>query len=101
MGHVGAELGGAADAEHGIQIRAVHVHLSTMIVNDLTDLAHRLFEHTVGGRVGNHQCPEGIGVLLRLRTQVGDIDIAVRVAVNDHHLHPRHLGAGGIRAVCR
>ena len=101
MGHIGAELGGPAEPEHGIQVGAVHVNLAAVIVNDRADFTDCFFEDAVGGRIGDHQRTQRVGVLLRLSAQIGHFDIAVLVTGDDDDLHTRHVRAGGIRAVRR
>ena len=58
-------------------------------------------EHAVGRRIGDHQRGQPVGVFLRLRAQIRQIDVAVAVAADDHHLQPGHRRAGGIGAVRR
>jgi hypothetical protein len=41
------------------------------------------------------------GVLLGLGLEVGDVDVAVVVAVDHHHLHAAHLRRGRVGAVRR
>ena len=38
-------------------------------------------------------------MLRRLRLQVGDVDVAAFIAIDDNHLQPAHLRRGGIGAV--
>nr|GEZ22423.1 hypothetical protein [Tanacetum cinerariifolium] len=59
VGHVAAELTRSAQADHGIHVGAVDIHLAAVVVNDAADFADTFFEHTVGGWVGDHQCREG------------------------------------------
>ena len=40
-----------------------------------------------------------VAMLFRLRFQVGDVDVALLVAPDDHDLHAGHHGGGGIGAV--
>src|SRR3546814_11155769 len=40
-------------------------------------------------------------MLLRLRLQVGDVDVAGRIAADDHNVEPGHDRAGGIGAMRR
>ena len=80
---------------------AVQISLPPVIVKDLADFPDRLLEHAMSGWVGDHQRPEGVGVLLRLGAQIGDVHVTVLVAIDDHDLHSGHICAGGIRAVGR
>src|SRR5205807_7091374 len=55
VAHVGADVGRAAEADLGVHIGAVHVHLTAVRVHDLADLPDRLFENAGGGRVGDRK----------------------------------------------
>ena len=77
---VGADVGGPREADLRVHVRAVHVDLAAVLVDDAADLADRLLEDAVGRGVGDHERAEGRRVLLGLRPQVGDVDVAVRVA---------------------
>ena len=99
VGHVRAERGGAADADHRVEVGAVHVHLTTVLVDDLADGDDRLLEHSMRGGVGDHEGGEIRGMRLGLAPQIVQVDVPRRVAPDHHHLHARHLGARGVGPV--
>ena len=99
--HVGADFAGPADADQGIQVGAVEIHLAAVAVNDGADLADRLLEDPVRRRIGDHQRRQPVMVFLGLGLEVADIDVAGLVAGNHHHPQPGHLGAGRVGAVGR
>ena len=41
-----------------IQVGSVHVDLTAVMVHNITNARQSLLEHSVGGRIGNHQCGE-------------------------------------------
>ena len=45
---IAAKFTRLADTNHGIEIGAIDIYLTAMIVNNATDLCDLLFEHTVG-----------------------------------------------------
>ena len=98
---VAAELARRGQADHRVHVRAVHIHLAAVRVHDLADFAHVLLEHAVRGRIRDHDRRELVGVLLGLRLQVFDIDVALRVARHHDHLHAGHLRRRRVRAVRR
>ena len=98
---VAAELARRGEADHRVHVRAVHVNLAAVRMHDLADFAHVRFEHAVRGRIRDHDRREFVGVLFGLRLQVGNIDVALRVARNHHDLHAGHLRRRRIRAVRR
>ena len=46
---------GLGQADHGVEVGAVEVHLAAGVVHEVADLADRLLEHAVGRRVRDHQ----------------------------------------------
>ena len=92
---------GPAQADHRVHVRAVHVHLPAVLVDDVADLDDRFLEHAVRRRIRHHQRGEIVLVLLGLRAQVGDVDVSARVGLHDHDLHPRHHRARRVRPVRR
>ncbi|MNE25659.1 hypothetical protein D3C80_1189940 [compost metagenome] len=64
--HVATELPWRAQADHGIHVRAVDVHLPARGMNNVANLADPAFEHPVGRGVGNHQRSQLVAVLQRL-----------------------------------
>ena len=52
---VGADVARAGEADLRVHVRAVHVDLAAVLVDDLADLADRLLEHAVRRGVGDHQ----------------------------------------------
>ena len=99
MQHVGAHFGRLHDADLGVHIGAVHIHLAAVFMDDAADVADAFFIHAVGGRVGNHQRAQRIFILFGLGFQVGNIHVAVLVGIHDHNLHTGHVGGGGVGAV--
>jgi hypothetical protein len=91
----------AGQADHGVEVGAVEVHLAAGVVHRRADVADGLLEHAVGARVGDHERRHRIGVLGDLGPQVVEVDVAVVVAGHHHDAHARHHRAGGVRAVRR
>ena len=101
MRDVGAEGAGLRQAHLRVHVGAVHVDLAAVVVDHLADRADLLLEHAVGRRIGDHQRGEVGRVLLGLRGEVGEVDVAVGVAVDDDHLHADHLRRRRVGAVRR
>ena len=99
MTDVGPNHARAGESDLGVHVGPVHVHLPAVGVNHLRHFKDRTLKHPVGGRVGDHQGPEVLAVLLGFGAQVVDVDVAVLVASDHHHLHARHDGAGWVGAV--
>ena len=99
VAHVGADGGRARQPDLRVHVRAVHVDLSAVLMNDRADLLDRVFEHAVRRRVGHHQRRKTIAMLLGLGFEIGDVDVAVRVGRDDDDFESGHHRARGIRAV--
>ncbi|CAI8728808.1 putative metal-dependent RNase [Pseudomonas sp. IT-P218] len=99
--HVAAELARGAQADHGVHVGAVDVHLAAVVVDDAADFADAFLEHAVGRRVGDHQRGEVFAVLDGLGAQVFDVDVAAGVAGGDDDTHAGHLRGGRVGAVGR
>jgi hypothetical protein len=89
-----------AQADHGVHVGAVDVHLAAVVVDDRADFADAFLEHAVGRRVGDHQRGQAFAVLDGLGAQVVDVDVAAGVAGGHHHRMPAMCG-GRVGAVGR
>ena len=63
VAHVGAQFGRAHQADLGIEVCTIEINLPAMVMNDLADIDDRLFEHAVGGGIGDHECGQ-LGCML-------------------------------------
>ncbi|KNE86950.1 hypothetical protein PSTG_19681, partial [Puccinia striiformis f. sp. tritici PST-78] len=73
---VGAEPARSSQADQGVQIGAVDVDLAAGVVHRSADLAHLGLVDAVRGGVGQHDRGEPLGVLVHLRAQVVEVDVA-------------------------
>ena len=99
MADIGADRSGRGQPDLRVHVGAVHVDLAAVLVDHGADIADGGLEHAVRRWVGDHQRRQPVGMLLRLCAQIGQIDVAVAVAADDHHFQPGHRGAGGVGAV--
>ncbi|CAI6084484.1 unnamed protein product [Clonostachys chloroleuca] len=97
---VGADVAGAAEADLGVHVGAVHVDLAAVLVDDAADLLDLGLEDAKGAGVGDHDGGDVLGVLLALGLEVGDVEVArLGVALDGDDLHADHGGACGVGAV--
>ena len=101
MADVGADRRRAREPDLRVQVRAVHVDLAAVLVDDRADLANPALEHAVRARVGDHQARQPIAMGGGFRAQVVHVDVAGAVGGDDHDLHPGHRRAGWIGPVRR
>ena len=90
MANVGADRRGAGQPNLRIHVRAVHVDLAAELVNDVADFLNRILEHAMRRRIRHHQRRQSIAVLLRLRFQIRDVDVAVGIGGDDDHFEAGH-----------
>jgi len=95
---VEAHVARARDATDRVQVRAVVVHECAGAVEDLLDLLDVLVEEPERRRIREH---ERRRVLVDLRAQVLDVDVAAGVGLDGRHLESRHRHRRGVRTVRR
>ena len=59
---IGADEARAGEADLGVHVGAVHVHLAAGVVDDAADIADVFLEHAVGAGIGDHEGGEFFGV---------------------------------------
>ena len=62
MRHVRAYLGRLGNANLSVEIRAVHINLAAVVMNNLARLLHTFFVHAVCRRVGDHEGGEVVAI---------------------------------------
>mmetsp|Transcript_10341 Transcript_10341/g.18229 ORF Transcript_10341/g.18229 Transcript_10341/m.18229 type:complete len:363 (-) Transcript_10341:1407-2495(-) len=85
----------------GIHVCAVHVNLSSLFVDHLTDGVDAALKLAVGGRIGDHEGCEAVPVLLHLCLKVFHIHVSIRVILDTDNLHATHYSGSGVGAVGR
>ena len=98
---VGAERSGLGETDERVEVRAVEVHLTAVLVDRGAHVADVLLEDAVGRRIRDHERGELRPVLVGLLLEVVEVDVAAVVARHDDDAHPRHRGARRVRAVRR
>ena len=98
---VAADLSGLHQAHQRVHVGAVQIDLAAMLVGDLADLAHGLFEDAMGRGIGDHAGRQPVARLGRLRAEVIEVHVSVGRGLDDDHLHPGHLRRGRVRAMGR
>ena len=100
VANVGTVIAGAGQAHLRVEVGAVEVNEAAVFVHHLSDLADGLFENAVGRRVGDHQRRQLGSVLGGFGAQIAEVDIALIVAGDDHHVitdHHRRSRIGAVR----
>src|SRR5262245_63984679 len=101
MPNIGAISARPCKADLRVEVGAVEIDLSAVGMNDAANFANRGFENAMRGGISDHDCGEMAGILLRLLAQIGEVDIAVAVAIDDEDAHSSHLRGCRIGAVGR
>ena len=94
-----ANRAGTAQSDLRVHVGTIHVDLAAVAVDGFANVADALFEHTVRGRIGHHQCGEFGTVFLGFGAQVIEINVAIVIALDGHYFHSCHDSAGGIGAM--
>ncbi len=79
---------GAVKAYLGIHVGAIHINLTTVLVDDIGDLFYCLFIYTIRAGVSDHDTGKLFAVLSSLCLQVLHIDITVLEGFYYYHLMP-------------
>ena len=93
VGDVGSEGARPGDADHGVEIRPVEIHLATVAVHDIAHLGDAFFEDPMSRRVRHHDRRQPSVMSGGFVAQVAEIDVAVVVGRNHHDAQPGHGGA--------
>ena len=99
VANIRADIAWARDANLRIHVGAVHIDEPAVGVNDVTQFANAIFEHAVRTWVRHHAGREILSVKFRLHLQVGNIDVAVSIAINRNNGHASDHRACRIGAV--
>src|SRR6266850_1411812 len=70
---IGTHVAGAAETHLGVHIRAVHVDLAAVRMNDVANLTDGGFENAVSGRVGDHERGEVVFMRVGFGAEAGEI----------------------------
>ena len=81
---VAAEPPRPGQPDQRVEVGAVDVDLAAGVVHRGADVGDVVLVHAVGGRIGDHQRGEPLGVLGDLGAQIVEVDVAV-LAAGDHH----------------
>src|SRR5262245_31771077 len=101
MPDIGAICPRLCKADLRVEIGAVEIDLAAAGMNDAANLANLGFENAMRGGISDHDSGEIAGMLLCLLPQIGEVDIAVTVAIDDNDFHSGHLRGRRIGAVGR
>ena len=99
VANVGADVGRTAEADLRVHVRAVHIDLAAAVVYNFANLRDALLEDAVGGGISDHEGGEIAGVSLGLGAQIGQVNVALRVAGDGDDLQTGHGRAGRVGAV--
>src|SRR5436305_7266855 len=102
VAHVCADESRVGETHLCVQIRPIHIDLTTMFMDNITNLFDLGFEDSECAGVCHHDCRKLILMLFALFLQVLDIEIAcLRIAFERNHFHTSHSSTCGICPMCR
>ena len=97
---IATKFTGGGHAHQGIHVGTVYIHTAAMLMYQFAQCFDLRFKHAMRAGVGDHGCGQVGAVLFTLGFEVNHVDVALRIAGGDHHLHAHHLRAGRVGAVC-
>src|SRR3982751_6762021 len=77
VANVRAVIAGAAKTDLCVHIGAIQINLPAMRMHDLTDLPDGRLKDSVRARIGDHERSQISRVLIRLRAEVSQINVAI------------------------
>jgi hypothetical protein len=101
MADIGSVITRPADTYLGIHVGAIQINLASMVMNQLANLFHLFLKNPVGGRVGDHEGCQLIGMFSHSGFEILKIDISLIVAAYADDLHAGHDGAGRVGSMSR
>jgi hypothetical protein len=93
---VGADVAGRGEADLGVHVGAVHVHLAAVLVDDRADVLDRRLEHAVGRRIRDHERGEVVGVRGGLGGEVGESMLPLASHATGTTLKPHMTALAGL-----
>ena len=96
---ISADVARTRQADHRVHVRTVEVDLAAALVHDAAHIADRRLEHAVRRRIRHHQRGQLVAIRFRFGLEVGHVDVAALVGLDDDHFHAGHDGAGRIGTV--
>mmetsp|Transcript_2617 Transcript_2617/g.7893 ORF Transcript_2617/g.7893 Transcript_2617/m.7893 type:complete len:987 (-) Transcript_2617:315-3275(-) len=101
VAHVSSDDARRREADLGVHIGAIHVHLTAVLVDDPADLVGAILVDTMGGRVRDHEGCQVVLMLYGLGANLLDVDVALGVDADRDNLHACHDGGGRVGSVGR
>ena len=89
--NVGADKRWLSDTDLRVQVSAIHIHLTTVLVDQVTDFFHAFLIDTMSRRVGQHQTRQLIRQLFGFLFQIIKINVTLLITLSDDNTHRRHL----------
>ena len=77
MADVGTDIAWSANTDLRVHVRAVHVNLTAVAVDDFANLANRCFENAVSAGIRDHQRCQVACMRVGLCPQIGQIDVTI------------------------
>ena len=96
---VGAQITRLGQANHGVHVGTIEVHLPAGRVHLVTDFSDGCFKNAVRGGVRDHQRGQVITMLGNLGFEVSHVQVAAFITLQGDHGHTRHHGGGRVGAV--
>ena len=101
VAYICADDAGAGQPHLRVHVRAIHVNLAAIGVDDGGDVPDRFLVNAVRTGISHHQAGELVAVQTGFFAQIGHVYVALLIAFHPHDGKTVHRSAGGVGAVCR
>ncbi|MPM62877.1 hypothetical protein SDC9_109755 [bioreactor metagenome] len=101
VANIGANGSGIGNPHLGVHIRAIHIHLSARLVDNVAHLLDFYFKNTVRGRISDHECGEIVAMYFYFFPQIIHIDVSFLIRCHRNRGKTGLYRTCGIGSMCR
>src|SRR5690606_28906635 len=96
--NISTDESGSCESNLSIHVCAIHVDLSSMLVNYLGDFFYGFFVHTVSAGIGDHDPSEILRMLFGFCFEIFKVDVTIFQSLYYYDLHSCHYCGGRVGA---
>src|SRR5690606_20692140 len=88
--HVSADASWGSQSHLGVHVGTVHIDLTAVLVDDITNLTNTFLKYAAGGRISHHQTGQGAGVFRSFSSKICNVNVSLFVAHDQCDLVSSH-----------
>lgn len=101
MTNVSSDKSRRGEAKLSVHVSTVHVYLTTIVMNSVTDRFNTFFKHTMSRWIGDHDARKLVSILLCLFFNLLSQDVSILIAMDWDDFHAANLSSGRVSSVSR